>query len=204
MKTKGKDNESLQKHNRPSWDFHPLNPKHYNIESLKGAFTCDQVKGCLMFVKMIHMEEWKASQDLFYVRQVSLSSFYQQNSNVCHEGVARQFVCNWDERTSNSRVRGQEFSLTREVLLWIFRFKDGIGIIAQKMNDMKDLSHLFPLNSYSPNLIGRGCKIWWDHEDGLEEGRGQECGCGKRCIVGKGGEGWGPTIYRILSKVGDH
>lgn len=173
MKTKGKGNESLKKHNRPSRDFHPPNLKHSHIKSLKGAFTCDQMKGCFLFIKMIHMEEWKATQGFSYVRQVSLSSFYQWDSNVCHEGVARQFICNWDERTSNYRVRGQEFLLTWEVLLWIFWFKDGIAIVFQRTNDMKDLSHLFPSDSYFPNMIGGGREIRWDHEDGLGEGRGQ-------------------------------
>jgi hypothetical protein len=72
----------------------------------------------------------KVAQDFSLVRQVGLSSFYQRDSYVCHEGVAHEFMCNWDERTFSSRVNGQEFTLTREVLLWIFLFKDGIAIVS--------------------------------------------------------------------------
>jgi hypothetical protein len=53
---------------------------------------------------VVHMEEWKVAKDNSWVKQVRLSSFYKWNRYVYHEGIAKEFVCNWDEGTSSSKV----------------------------------------------------------------------------------------------------
>lgn len=50
------------------------------------------------------MEEWKSAKDISWVKWVGLSSFYRLDWDVCHEWIAREFVCNWDEGTSNFKV----------------------------------------------------------------------------------------------------
>ncbi len=104
MKTKGKSNEPHKKACKPSPDFHPPHPKKPHLESLKGVLIIDQVKGRLLFLKVVHMEEWKVAKDNSWVKQVRLSSFYKWNRYVYHEGIAKEFVCNWDEGTSSSKV----------------------------------------------------------------------------------------------------
>jgi hypothetical protein len=63
MKTKGKGNEPQKKTCRPSPNFHPFNPKELHLESLNEVFTIDRVNGHLLFFKIVHMEEWKATKD---------------------------------------------------------------------------------------------------------------------------------------------
>jgi hypothetical protein len=77
MKTKGKSNEPHKKACKPSPDFHPPHPKKPHLESLKGVLIIDQVKGRLLFLKVVHMEEWKVAKDNSWVKQVRLSSFYK-------------------------------------------------------------------------------------------------------------------------------
>lgn len=55
------------------------------------------------------MEEWKVAKDISWVKHVGLSSIHIWD--VCHEWIVREFVCNWDEKTFNSKVWGQEFTL---------------------------------------------------------------------------------------------
>jgi hypothetical protein len=57
MKTKGKGKKPHKRDYKPSLDSHPFHPKKLRLESLKGVLTIDQVKGCLLFLKMVHMEE---------------------------------------------------------------------------------------------------------------------------------------------------
>jgi hypothetical protein len=75
MKTKGKGNNPHKKACRPSLDFHPPDPKKLRLESLKEVLTADHVKRRFLFLKMVHMEEWKVAKDIFWVKQVRLSSF---------------------------------------------------------------------------------------------------------------------------------
>jgi hypothetical protein len=77
MKTKGKGNEPHKKACKPSSDSHPLHPKKFHFESMKGVFIVDQVKGCILFLKMVYVEEWKATKDISWVKWVGLSSFYK-------------------------------------------------------------------------------------------------------------------------------
>jgi hypothetical protein len=48
---------------------------------------------------MVHMEEWKVAKDFSWVKKVGLTSFYQQDWDVCHKEIVQEFVCNWDEGT---------------------------------------------------------------------------------------------------------
>ncbi len=75
MKTKGKGNNPHKETCRPSLDSHPPHPKKPRLESLKEVFIVDHVKGRFLFLKMVHMEEWKVAKDIFWVKQVGLSSF---------------------------------------------------------------------------------------------------------------------------------
>jgi hypothetical protein len=68
MKTMGKNNEPHKKACNPSMDFHALHPKKPRLESLKGVLTIDQVKGHLLFLKMVHIEDWKETKDNFWVK----------------------------------------------------------------------------------------------------------------------------------------
>lgn len=57
MKTKGKGSKSAKKAYRPSPDSHTPNLKKPNLEFLEGVLIVQQVRGCLVFLKMVHMEE---------------------------------------------------------------------------------------------------------------------------------------------------
>jgi hypothetical protein len=78
------------------------------------------------------MEEWKVAKDFSRVKKVGLASFYQQEWDVCHKEITREFVYNWDEGTSSFRVLDQGFTLPREILLKVFQFKDETIIVFRK------------------------------------------------------------------------
>jgi len=65
MNTKGKSNKPHKRVCKLSLDFHTLHPKKPHLESLKGVLIIDQIKGHFLFLKMVHMEEWKVAKDNF-------------------------------------------------------------------------------------------------------------------------------------------